>query len=351
MKKSLFIIVILLIIWGERLGHVYGDISDSNSIITKEKQGEIEQDGIERKTDEENHQVQEDKGNQQVTKKQKAIQKLKDAAEKGDADSIYQLGILYDIGDGVLRNKKKAFNYFAKAADMGLPLAQFRLATCYEYGRGVPVDVQLAKKWYKSVLNNKQSDKKLYERAWNAHGYLLVRILESKDEMKDFFDSCLYAFDKFPSGVYKEPFRNILKRLAYYSKSHQNDYEKETAIHQMMGFIVVAYDNYELADKFNNLLIQLKSDPKIKNEIKEWSILHDKWVDMYNDMLKHPEYPNSRNFLREASNGIRKCKVEIAKYQTLSDDYIKQYDDSLTHMKYNWNMAKKCLTILSNSTK
>ena len=62
---------------------------------------------------------------------------LMEKAEQGDAESQYQLGLLYLDGIGIKKNEKLAAELFKKAMDQGHLDAQRKLAFCYLYGRGV----------------------------------------------------------------------------------------------------------------------------------------------------------------------------------------------------------------------
>ena len=62
-----------------------------------------------------------------------------DAAEQGDADAQYNLGMLYDDGVNVPQDAAKAAKWFRRAAEQGHVAAQSKLGVMYEKGRnGVP---------------------------------------------------------------------------------------------------------------------------------------------------------------------------------------------------------------------
>ena len=65
-------------------------------------------------------------------------------AEKGDAKSQTNLGILYFNGRGTLKDYKKAIDWFKKAAEQGDATAQLYLGWGYENGEGVTLDVKKA---------------------------------------------------------------------------------------------------------------------------------------------------------------------------------------------------------------
>ena len=73
-------------------------------------------------------------------------------AEEGDPTAQYELGIMYQNGEGVPQNYSKAVKWFRKAAKQGDSNAQYRLGLKYSVGHGVPQDYSEAAKWfYKSA--------------------------------------------------------------------------------------------------------------------------------------------------------------------------------------------------------
>lgn len=77
-------------------------------------------------------------------------------AEKGYAFAQFNLGVLYDRGQGVPQDDALAMQWYQKAAEQGLPQAQVNLAIMYEEGQGVPVDTVRAYFWY--ALADSQGD-------------------------------------------------------------------------------------------------------------------------------------------------------------------------------------------------
>jgi len=70
------------------------------------------------------------------------------AQQKGDSDSIYNLGYCYLNGVGTSINEQKGFSYYCKAAEQGYVLAQSALGVCYEFGLGVVSDFTKAFMYY-----------------------------------------------------------------------------------------------------------------------------------------------------------------------------------------------------------
>ena len=66
----------------------------------------------------------------------------------GDAWGYYNLGVLYDTGEGVRQNFYKAFGLYQKACKQNHAAACHNLAVLYYHGQGVKEDLAMAKKYY-----------------------------------------------------------------------------------------------------------------------------------------------------------------------------------------------------------
>ena len=77
-----------------------------------------------------------------------ALKEWTSLAEQGDAKAQFNLGIMYERGQGVLQDYKTAVKWYALSSEQGDALAQYNLGVMYENGRGVPQDHKAAFKWY-----------------------------------------------------------------------------------------------------------------------------------------------------------------------------------------------------------
>ncbi|HWA36815.1 MAG TPA: tetratricopeptide repeat protein [Burkholderiales bacterium] len=77
-----------------------------------------------------------------------AIEKLRAAAESGEADSQFQLGRAYSHAAGVRRDDAEAARWVEKAATQGHAEAQSNLGYLYSAGLGVARDSEKAISWY-----------------------------------------------------------------------------------------------------------------------------------------------------------------------------------------------------------
>ena len=82
-----------------------------------------------------------------------AFKLWKPLADQGNALAQFNLGVMYDEGQGVPQDDAEAVKWYRKAADQGNALAQFNLGVMYGTGQGVPQDYAEAVKWYRKAAD------------------------------------------------------------------------------------------------------------------------------------------------------------------------------------------------------
>lgn len=80
-----------------------------------------------------------------------AYKEFRAAAEEGDADSQFNVGLMFEQGIGVGKDEKEAVAWYRKSAEQGNSGAQYNLAVLYENGRGTAVDFAQANEWYRKA--------------------------------------------------------------------------------------------------------------------------------------------------------------------------------------------------------
>lgn len=98
---------------------------------------------------------------------------LKQEAEQGCAEAQFNLGRLYEMGDGVEQNWKEAVNWYRKAAMQNHSNAEFNLGVCYENGNGVVQDFEEATKWFSKAAEHGASNAQCmlgfcYQNGWGV---------------------------------------------------------------------------------------------------------------------------------------------------------------------------------------
>ena len=80
------------------------------------------------------------------------------AAEQEHTMAQFNLGGLYERGQGVAQDQAEAARWYVRAARLGHAEAQFRLGSMYERGAGVQQDFAEAVRWYRSAAEQDLAD-------------------------------------------------------------------------------------------------------------------------------------------------------------------------------------------------
>lgn len=78
-----------------------------------------------------------------------AVKWFQKAAEMGEPNAQYNLGICYYKGQGIKQDFEEAVKWLKKAAEQGIVFAQYNLGVCYYSGQGVKQDFEEAVKWFR----------------------------------------------------------------------------------------------------------------------------------------------------------------------------------------------------------
>lgn len=76
-----------------------------------------------------------------------AFKWYKIVAEQGDTDAQTNIGVMYELGQGVTQSYQEAFNWFEKAAKQGNVTAQANLGKMYYLGNGVTKNLSKSYMW------------------------------------------------------------------------------------------------------------------------------------------------------------------------------------------------------------
>ena len=79
-------------------------------------------------------------------------------AEQGDASAQYNLGLMYQNGQGVPQDYKTAVKWYTLAAEQGYASAQNNLGTMYGNGTGVIQDNVYAHMWWNIAASSGDKD-------------------------------------------------------------------------------------------------------------------------------------------------------------------------------------------------
>lgn len=70
------------------------------------------------------------------------------AAAMGSPHALNSLGVSYEKGESIRRNRKRAFELYVQAAELDPSVAAFNVGHCYHKGVGVEIDFSKALEWY-----------------------------------------------------------------------------------------------------------------------------------------------------------------------------------------------------------
>ena len=83
-----------------------------------------------------------------VLSAQDDLDTVRQAADQGDAEAQYNLGVIYNNGEGVPEDDAEAVKWYRLAAEQGYAKAQGVLGAMYALGRGVLKDSVRAHMWF-----------------------------------------------------------------------------------------------------------------------------------------------------------------------------------------------------------
>ena len=75
-------------------------------------------------------------------------------ANQGNAQSQYELGLMYELGMGIDKDLDQAFIWYQKSANQAYAKAQYNLGIFYALAKGVDKDIQQSKYWIRKANEN-----------------------------------------------------------------------------------------------------------------------------------------------------------------------------------------------------
>lgn len=106
----------------------------------------------------------------------RAMREFEAAAEKGDPQALYNLGVAHAEGKAVPADRAKAVDLYRQAAGRGSVLAAFNLGQAYRKGEGVAADFAEAARWYRMAAEGGH---------YKAAGELGILYVEGRGVPKD----------------------------------------------------------------------------------------------------------------------------------------------------------------------
>jgi TPR repeat protein len=80
------------------------------------------------------------------------FRELSTKAAAGDVIALVELGNRHGFGEGTAKDLVEAFKCYRDAAERGNADGMFNLASCYRRGEGTPIDAKMALHWYERAM-------------------------------------------------------------------------------------------------------------------------------------------------------------------------------------------------------
>ena len=99
-----------------------------------------------------------DGGNGVVADIQTALSWYRRAAEQSHAEAMYYIALTFDYADRVDEDNLEAADWYRRAGELDHAESQAALGLMYEIGEGVETDLKAARNWYERAANNGNAD-------------------------------------------------------------------------------------------------------------------------------------------------------------------------------------------------
>lgn len=105
-------------------------------------------------------------------------------AERGDADSAYNLAVIHQYGDGVAQNYAEAMKWYRQAAARGDRISQYQIGLMYQNGEGVPADPAEAHRWFTAHrIHHAHHDRSEQMQAWRKQAAALIEDRDRREAL------------------------------------------------------------------------------------------------------------------------------------------------------------------------
>lgn len=82
-----------------------------------------------------------------------ALQYFEKSCKSKNVQACFNLGVMYEYGEGVKKDRSKAIVFYTQACDGGEGAGCGSLGVMYEYGMGVSKDIKKAKEFYQKACD------------------------------------------------------------------------------------------------------------------------------------------------------------------------------------------------------
>ena len=111
------------------------------------------------------------------------------AAEQGDVEAQFRLGVLHLVGIGVAQDFDEALRWFSAAAEQGNAMAQYSLGWMYASGDGVTQNVVVAHMWFNIASANGAGEQARQDRDLVANNMTSEQIADAQQRARQCMSS------------------------------------------------------------------------------------------------------------------------------------------------------------------
>lgn len=162
-------------------------------------------------------------------------------SQTGDASGLFEMGLRYYNGNGVVQDYKKAYDFWLKAAEKGHKVAQYNLGVMLESGDGVDANDEAALSWFQQAAD--QGHAGAINKIGVFHQEGRCGFVASDEDAFPFFEKAAKAGNKFACyniGIAYLEGRgcevNRQRAINFLSRSaEQNHKPAENKLHELIG--------------------------------------------------------------------------------------------------------------------
>lgn len=105
-------------------------------------------------------------------------------AGQGNADAAYNLAVIHQYADGVALDYGKALTWYKVAADQGDKVAQFQIGLMFQTGQGVEANAEEAHRWFtahRKLHGHHEHDPRM--QAWRQQALALIEERDRREAL------------------------------------------------------------------------------------------------------------------------------------------------------------------------
>ena len=261
-----------------------------------------------------------------------------EAAKRGDAEGLYNLGLHYSTGEGVRQDYKKSVAFLQKADKNNYFEATYTLGVYHMFGFGVKQNIYKALDYFERAAKSGHAEAAEYAAQIYERGTCGVKVNHQKAfnlymiaAEQDYEEAMWYVIDSYLSGNGTK--RDVLKAVTWFMKADKLGFQK---IDLLFGIYLFNLNKKETLDYANDLFVKA-ADADIPQAYYFMALMVSKGYAQTDNL----EEEKKTWLLKGADLGDNYC------IKTIKHDYPEVYEEN----KCKWNrlisiydLLKECLS-------